>query len=440
MNRPIDPDFDQRIADWLEDDPITAPREVLGTVLAAYPSIPQRRAWRMPWRFQPMNRFAIPAGAALVVVLVAILAAPSLVSTLVGPTTAPTVLPTNPPPTTPQSTAAPSPTARVDWSDLGGRILVEHLGNAIDESEMPTTDYHPERRRLYFMDPATMSRADAVEFLPDEPSTGKLNADVSADGSKVVFMDTAQPAQIWLVNIDGSGLRRLSKPCDCSELDPAFDPTGENVVYVHLENGRRMSQNGANMGHDQTSPTTRTWLEIRNLSTDEVTVLVETAHSDADGWPAQPSWSPDGKQIVYDRITWYEDEATPPTGVLEIVDVASGKVSELPIPGVVPGDADWSPDGSRILFSDPPISEMGSIGTVSGRGMFTVSPDGSNLTNFNFGSGGSWLPDGRILFQNNNLWVMNGDGTERHEVSRGSNDLTELPFGFVYISHWIPPR
>ena len=38
---------------------------------------------------------------------------------------------------------------------MAGRILVEHLGNAIDLSEMPTTDYNPESRRFYFMDPAT---------------------------------------------------------------------------------------------------------------------------------------------------------------------------------------------------------------------------------------------------------------------------------------------
>ena len=51
MNRSMTPDFDQRIADWLEDDPRQAPREALTTVLAAYPSIPQRRAWRAPWRY-----------------------------------------------------------------------------------------------------------------------------------------------------------------------------------------------------------------------------------------------------------------------------------------------------------------------------------------------------------------------------------------------------
>lgn len=54
MNRPNDPIFDSRIADWLEDDPDHAPGLVLETVVAAVPSIPQRHALRLPWRFPSM--------------------------------------------------------------------------------------------------------------------------------------------------------------------------------------------------------------------------------------------------------------------------------------------------------------------------------------------------------------------------------------------------
>ena len=58
----MDPDFEPRVADWLEADPDLAPPEVLATVRAAFPSIPQRRASRLPWRFQTMNRFALARG------------------------------------------------------------------------------------------------------------------------------------------------------------------------------------------------------------------------------------------------------------------------------------------------------------------------------------------------------------------------------------------
>lgn len=71
MKRPVlDPGFDPRIADWLEDDPDHAPDAVLETVLAAFPSIPQRRALHAPWRFRPMSQ-TIRLVAALVAIAIA---------------------------------------------------------------------------------------------------------------------------------------------------------------------------------------------------------------------------------------------------------------------------------------------------------------------------------------------------------------------------------
>jgi hypothetical protein len=69
MNRSTEPDFDQRIADWLEDDPNLAPRQALETVLAAYPSIPQRRPMWVPRRFPTMTMPIRLAAAAVIGVL-----------------------------------------------------------------------------------------------------------------------------------------------------------------------------------------------------------------------------------------------------------------------------------------------------------------------------------------------------------------------------------
>jgi hypothetical protein len=71
MTRHHEPDlgFDPRVADWLENDPDNAPRQVLETVLAAVPSIPQRRAVRLPRRPLMMDRFAYLAAAAAMAVI-----------------------------------------------------------------------------------------------------------------------------------------------------------------------------------------------------------------------------------------------------------------------------------------------------------------------------------------------------------------------------------
>ncbi len=70
MNRSDEPLFEPRIADWLEDDPHAAPDQALDVVLAAFPSIKQRRAWRVPWRFPHMSAAMKLAGAAAIVIAV----------------------------------------------------------------------------------------------------------------------------------------------------------------------------------------------------------------------------------------------------------------------------------------------------------------------------------------------------------------------------------
>ena len=72
MTRSIDPLFDPRLADWLEEDDSTAPEQALEIVLASFPSIKQRRAVRVPWRTSSVTstlRFGL---AAAVVVAAAI--------------------------------------------------------------------------------------------------------------------------------------------------------------------------------------------------------------------------------------------------------------------------------------------------------------------------------------------------------------------------------
>jgi hypothetical protein len=73
MTRPTDPLFDQRIADWLEADPVQAPDQVLEIVLAALPSIPRRGASRVPRRLIAMPtsiRWSVAAAAVVGVLVV----------------------------------------------------------------------------------------------------------------------------------------------------------------------------------------------------------------------------------------------------------------------------------------------------------------------------------------------------------------------------------
>ena len=102
MNRQT-PEFDQRIADWLEVDPSIAPPDVMATVRAALPSISQaRRGLFAPGRFRDMPALSRATGIAAVA-LVAVVGAGGIIylnSNDVGsqntsaPTAEPTVAPT----------------------------------------------------------------------------------------------------------------------------------------------------------------------------------------------------------------------------------------------------------------------------------------------------------------------------------------------------------
>jgi hypothetical protein len=112
MTRPADPLFDQRIADWLEDDPRHAPGQVLETVLAALPSIPQRRALRMPRRFQTMPMLTRLAAAAFVGVL-AVGGALYLIQPGKPPVAGPSPTPGVSSSPTPTATPSPTPTGPI---------------------------------------------------------------------------------------------------------------------------------------------------------------------------------------------------------------------------------------------------------------------------------------------------------------------------------------
>ena len=207
-----------------------------------------------------------------------------------------------------------------------------------------------------------------------------------------------QGSDIWMVDSDGHGLRRVTHDSTIV-YSPAFSPDGGRLMYVSYAAG----------GPDV--------YEV-DLATGEVTVV-----SDVDGVDLTPTYRPDGERILLARSSpdgteVYEMETNPPC-CPERVTFTS------------PGDAlnpSYAPGGGRFTYEATPLGEQQVyVQRVGGGGTGLIS-------RYIYGERGSaaapdWSPTGdRIAYQ---AWIdgtwqiatVNPDGTDRRVLtSEGTNE------------------
>jgi TolB protein len=142
---------------------------------------------------------------------------------------------------------------------------------------------------------------------------------------------------------------------------------------------------------------------------------------EVDMWLEYPSWSPDGTKLAFMGAIGGNYE-------LQVVDLATGVVTQLThSPGHDAWPA-WSPDGSTIAFSSvrddcrfaPAGAECWRTGDIGEHfDVWTIGADGSNLRRVTpeFGQFMAWSPDGKeLLISGAALYVVRPDGTGRLEI------------------------
>ena len=279
----------------------------------------------------------------------------------------------------------------------------------------------------------------------------------SPDGSKIAYTvlnydKSGRPyPQLWVMDVASGKSIRIGD-ADSSSGNPAWSPDGRWISY----SGDAQGKSGLCIAHSDGS---------------DATFLAETQGTNAPipGQGNDVSWSPDGKQIafvsatpgpetaaasgdpmVFTRYLW---RPTAGEGIkpwndnrrlhIFIVDIASKQVRQLTSGDYYEHSIDWSPGGSEILFcsdrspyadqffhynifevnpSDGSIRELTTIETTQYHPVW--SPDGKKIA---FLSTKRGLTDRETTMEDTHVWLMNADGSDRHELASMIDDRQGAP-------------
>jgi Tol biopolymer transport system component len=257
------------------------------------------------------------------------------------------------------------------WSPDGKRVVYEK------------TDFspRPQNQLLFSWDPKYEYRY--TDVFPN----------VSKDG-KLVVTDKNDDSGISIMNPDGSEKQKLYRAVDGAAFMPTWSPDGQWIAFGFGGYLQARKTNGAKI------------MVMRRDGTELHDVTEEMPNS------GFPSWSPDGKQLVY-RVWGTKDEGLRIQNLEDhSVKVLTKDYDNLPF---------WSPDGGLITFTRKHEGNNFDI--------YTIRPDGTDLRQLTTSPANDahamWTIDSKRLVWSSGMYGF------RNEAALYDN--TFQPYGALFI-------
>jgi Tol biopolymer transport system component len=251
----------------------------------------------------------------------------------------------------------------------------------------------------------------------------------SPDGRRLAFK-TAQfgSNQLAVINADGTGETLLTRTFRFSEGQPAWSPDATKLLY------RRTPENPLVQDAD-------TWVLDVAASAQDPTQPVAQAVLLRPGDERYPSYSPDGTQIAFRG----DLDLVEPSGDEEIyvMNADGTNVRQLTSNADFDSAPSWSPDGKQILFERAPAGTFTPGTEAQEKDIYVMRADGTHVRRLTdspgLDEGPEFSPDAtKIAFSSardgqQEIYVMDADGANPRRLTDNpardeSPDWQALPF------------
>ena len=298
--------------------------------------------------------------------------------------------------------------------------------------------------------PAVAVGDHILELIYGKSTPGDVQTPAwSPDGRKLAFVSGRDGnSEIYVMNADGSGQENLTRQ-PASDSNPAWSPDGRAIAFVQKKctGGRRdppcatayetslyvVNADGSGL---RRLTTRRARLFNPSWSADGTTIRYGRSLVNADGSgsselprnvPLAGAWSPDGQRIAVVQVAHSFAETRNPTKLGLFVMNADGSNARRVAAKATWGEPAWSPDGRRIAFRrydrQPQVVPGRVVRSAGPSDLFVVNADGSGLRRLTRNAENlrwfAWSPDGRTIafLRNGEVYIVKADGSGERRLT-----------------------